>query len=196
MKYQLADLTFSSKTKVTAFFKQMRDKYISRLNYPITDANDIKYLTALTYLIHKGDFLQYLKYFTVMQNNFGTYGFRMMLKSNFTETISYRMEKYTQKTKAIQGLRYAIIKDIFEFKAQYPHAEEIHHALRYFSEIEKEFVGDRGYDFIQIHHMEAGGFEMSDNLLKQEWIDFHRQHANLKALSHKEHRREHSGRAN
>jgi len=174
----------------------MRDRYMNQLNQAITNVKDIQYLTALTTLIEKGNYLPYWQYFTVMKNNFASYGFRMMLKSRFTETVPYSMQLYSQKNKAIRGLRYAIIKDILDEKAKNPDTDIIHHDLIYFSEIEKEFVGSRGYEFIQVYHMEAGGFEMSDNLLKQQWIEFHKEHAELKAMSHEDHRREHSGRAN
>ena len=196
MKYQLADLEFTSKKKITDFFKTMRDRYMNQLNQAITNVKDIQYLTALTTLIEKGNYLPYWQYFTVMHNNFDTYGFRMMLQSNFTETVPYSMRIYNAKNNATDAFRYATIKDMLEYRAQHPDGECIHHDMIYFKAILTEFIRDRGYDWIAVHHMEAGGFELNDTLLKEEWIQYHRKHAHLKALSHTDHRREHSGRAN
>lgn len=196
MKYQLADLEFTSKTQITAFFKTMRDKYMGRLNLPITDSYDIKYLTALTQLIEKGNYLPFWQYFTVMKNNYATYGFRMMLNSNFTETLPYTMRIYNAKNNATAAFRYATIKDMLEYRAAHPDAECIHHDMIYFKTILTQFISDRGYDWVPVHHMKGGGFELNDTLLKEEWIAYHRKYAKLKALSLTDHRREHTGRAN
>lgn len=194
MKYQLADQGFSSLEKIKVFFRQMRDKYMSVLGQPITDNLDISSLLALTEFIKKGHYLPYWQYFTVMCNKCNTHGFRMMLKSGITETVSFSLNKYSQQDKILDALRYAIHMDILTLRALHPDSECVHHDLIYFKYIATEFI--KLHQEINVMHMEAGGFELVDNFQREQWVDFHRNQAALVAVTYEEHRREHAGRAN
>ena len=90
----------------------------------------------------------------------------------------------------LNALREAIRDDIWEIKVAHP-TREIHHVVP-FHEIVLLFFNKYSEASLQTHHLPNGGYQLTNEAIKNEWVTFHRHHAQLQPLSHDDHRTQHT----